>query len=176
MLSTFKRFHQDAKLTIYYAAMIAAHAKQRKIGATEILLALTWREHTPDCSFRKLKDDFQQIWSASGYGHFPISVVPYKPAAKDALALDDPAKRVLAHAVFEADRSNDYWIDIDHIMRGLLKEGGPSAAILQSTGWTIETVTAEGRDGRKKYPPKEVPLLRKAAWRYMVWLRRIGWH
>jgi len=176
MFSMFKRYHQDARLTIYYAAMIATHANLAEIRPNEILLALTWREHASDCAFRKLKDDFQQVWSAAEYTHFPLSNVPYKPRTKPALPLGQSAKRVLYCARQEADRSNDYWIDIDHIMRGLLSEDGPSAAILKSTGWTIENVTSKAEEGRKRYPSTPVSLLNRLGWRYMVWLRRMGWH
>jgi len=172
----FKRYDQDAKLTVYYAAMIATHANRAKIGTNEILLALTWRQHAPDCFFRKLKDDFQQIWTAAGYTHFPLSTIPYEPRTARALPLDESAQKVLACAVREADQSNDYWIDIDHIMRGLLRKGGPSAAILQAAGWTGDSVTIYGEEGRKKYPPKPVSILNRMGWRYMVWLRRMGWH
>jgi hypothetical protein len=164
-MSIFKRYDPDAKLTVYYAALIAAHANVQKIGTNELLIALTWRQHAPDCAFRKLKDDFADIWSAAGFPHFPVSAVPYKPAK---VPLNDQAKQTLAIAAREADRMGDYWIDIDHFMLGILLQDTVSSQILRDAGWSIDSVIAAGENGRKKYPPKPVPWLSQMLWKYRL--------
>jgi hypothetical protein len=166
----FKRYDPDAKLVIYYAVIIATHAQRQRIGTNELLIGLTWRQHAQDCAFRKLKDDFQLIWSATGFAHLPLTTIPYKPSK---IPLSKQARRALLLAADEADRAGNYWIDIDHIMCGLLREAGSAERVLLATGWTLETVRAAGERGREAHPQKPVPTVTRYRWnisRCLKWL------
>ena len=158
----FHRYEQDTKLAVYYAVVLTSHRGEPSITPEDLLIGLTWRQHAPDCEFRHLKEAVPEIWAAVGVAHLPQTSVPYVAPGKKP-PLNDAAKRVLAYTAKEADADGLYWIDIDHILRGILREGGSAADALSQAGWTVERIKAAAEIGRQKYPPKPAPLL--ARWR-----------
>ena len=163
MAGTFRRYDPDAKLAIYYAAVLAPQRGQSDLSPEDLLLGITWRQHAPDCDFRVLKDDGSRLWEAVGMPHLPICAKPYEPSK---LPLNAAAKRVLRGTKKQADRNGDYWIDIDHMLCALVLEGGAAGTALTDTGWTLERIREAGARGREKYPPKAVSQSRR--WRTKV--------
>ena len=150
----FERYENDAKLGLYYAGQIASHRKKLSITPEDILLGLTWRTHAAECEFRGLKNDAGHLWSFVGVPHLPITEEPYKVKS---IPLNQAAKRVLAYTAMEADRQGEYWIDLDHMLLGLLRENGPAAGALQQSGWTADRIRQAALNGRIKWPQKPVP-------------------
>jgi hypothetical protein len=91
-MGIFRRYDQDAKLAVYYAAHFAPQRGKRSISPEELLLGLTWRQHANECEFRALKEHSTEIWEHLGVSHLPISSKPWVPGK---LQLDADAKRVL---------------------------------------------------------------------------------
>ena len=53
------------------------------------------------------------------------------------LTLD--CKRILAYTAEEANRMDDYWIDTDHLVLGILREGKCTAAVrLEASGLALQ--------------------------------------
>jgi ATP-dependent Clp protease ATP-binding subunit ClpA len=162
MSALFRRYEKDAKLAVYYAAVLAAHSRRDAISPEDLLLGLTWRQHAPDCEFRHLKESADTIWQAVGMPHLPISS---KPLAPEKLPLNPSARRVLRLTKLNADRKSDYWIDIDHILCALIQNQGAAAQALASAGWTIERIELARTAGHQRYPPKYV------SWQRRRWTR-----
>jgi ATP-dependent Clp protease ATP-binding subunit ClpA len=163
----FQRYDEDAKLAVYYAALLAAHRRAKFIRTEDLLLGLTWRNHVPDCEFRGLKENALLFWSAAGVPHLPITTEPYKPTK---VPLNDAAKRVLAYTKMEADSSKRYWIDVDHMLLGILREGGIAADTLRQSGWTVERIKSAAERGRSIYPQKPEPWIwrHRNLWRWVT--------
>lgn len=175
----FARFDQDAKLAVYFACILAAHQRKKSIGQEELLAGLTWRQHASDCEFRGLKDDCDRLWSGVGIPHLPITSEPYAPKT---IPLASDSKRVIALSKLEADLSEEYLIDIDHLLLGMLREDGLGAKVLRNAGWTSERIKAARLSSETLYPSKPLPLerrLRRYCWlgarkvrkyRWVVWM------
>jgi ATP-dependent Clp protease ATP-binding subunit ClpA len=98
--------------------------------------------------------------------HFPLyRGDPHKFASpKDVpnptLALDNACKRILARTAMEAGTLNDYWIDTEHLLLGILAEPACDAAeYLSRAGLTLKTacrMVMENKPSRPDYGP--VPL------------------
>ena len=73
------------------------------------------------------------------------------------LPLTLASKRILAYTAEEANRMDDYWVDTDHLVLGILRERDCAAAArLESSGITIEQVrtqVAHSATEEHEYPP-----------------------
>jgi hypothetical protein len=64
---------------------------------------------------------------------------------------------LLAYALFEADWDRQFWIDTDHLLRGLLRFPNAATESLTSMGLTLESVRSSAKNDRKKSPPEAAP-------------------
>ena len=69
------------------------------------------------------------------------------------LNLDIEAKRALGFAVMEADRDREYWIDYDHLLRGILRFPNRSHFAVLKTEVNLDSTRAASRADRRQYPP-----------------------
>lgn len=84
--------------------------------------------------------------------------------------LDPEAKRAVVFAVLEADRDRSYWIDSDHLLRGLLRFPNKAHFALLKVEVNLDSARAASRNDRAEHIPEENPnrkviqyLLRKYA-------------
>ncbi len=59
----------------------------------------------------------------------------------------------------EANSSGQYWIDIDHMLIGLIREQGLAAESLAKAGWTEDRIRTAAAYGRSRYPQRPIPKL-----------------
>src|SRR5712691_8919674 len=73
---------------------------------------------------------------------------------------DSDAKRALALAHNEAVRLNHNWLGTEHLMLGLLRDGGAMGAVLSSLGIDLSAARAavERAVPRREKSPTEIPL------------------
>jgi hypothetical protein len=105
--------------------------------------------------------------------NFPESKAGDIPLAND-------GKRVVAYAAEEASRLDDYWIDTDHLVLGILRDHNCSgAAALNRAGLQIAAsrdIVAAHRASREPYGPVpalwflEKPLSRMNRWAGFLYL------
>jgi ATP-dependent Clp protease ATP-binding subunit ClpC len=130
----FKRYSPPARRAIFYAREAALSAGATEIDSTHLLCALALEKSS--CANRLFKLDER----------FPEEVaqmrVLKRAAGQKDLPLNRDSKRILAYAAEEANGLDDYWIDTDHLVLGILREHTCAAAAkLDSVGIKIE----EGR-------------------------------
>jgi hypothetical protein len=73
----------------------------------------------------------------------------------ESVELDQDAKRALGYAVLEADRDREYWIDSDHLLRGLLRFPNKADFALLKTEISLESSRIASRLDREKFEPEE---------------------
>jgi hypothetical protein len=76
------------------------------------------------------------------------------------LNLDIEAKRALGFAVMEADRDREYWIDSDHLLRGILRFPNRAHFAVLKTEVNLDSTRAASRADRRQYPPHETPSIK----------------
>ena len=154
----FKRFDPDSKLAVYYANQLATHRGNNAISPEDLLVGLTWRNHDHDCKFSGLKSDADKLWAGVGIPHLPLSSKPYSISY---LPLDRRSKSVLRHMRNDANGSGHYWIDIDHMLVGLLRGKGLAAESLKEAGWTEDRIRVAAAYGRARFPQRPTPQFSK---------------
>ena len=152
----FERYDPDSKLAIYYALQLATHRGKKAISPEDLLVGLTWRNHDHDCQFGALKAEADKLWAGVGIAHLPLSSTPYSTSR---IPLDRRSKWVLRRMRTEANSSGHYWIDVDHMLIGLLCEKGLAAKSLAEAGWTEDRIRSAAAYGRSRYPQRPVPRL-----------------
>jgi hypothetical protein len=156
----FERFDPDSKLAVFHALHIANHRQRDAISPEDLLIGLTWKNHDHDCQFGSLKSDADRLWAGVGVTHIPLSATPYSTSR---LPLNKQSKNVLLYMREAADADDQSWMDIDHMLLGILRQGGLAARALRDAGWDEERIRSAPAYGRARYPQRPVPSL--ARWR-----------
>ena len=88
--------------------------------------------------------------------------------------MDTDAKKTLAYAAREVDWEGSYWLDTDHLLRGLLRFPNEAAHALQKIGVELEAARAASLENRMKVSPQPTPkgatmkIFARKYWRVMV--------
>ncbi len=77
---------------------------------------------------------------------------------------DFEMRRALAYAVLEADRDREYWIDSDHVLRGLLRFPNKADFALLKTELSLDAARVASRKDREQYLPEQNPNLKVVAY------------
>jgi len=140
MASRFEKFSERARRVLTLAQEEAQHLNHSYIGTEHILLGLLREEEgvaakvltNLSVSLSKVRSGVEFI---IGHGE--------KPSAGE-IGLTPRAKRVIELAIDEARNLGHNYIGTEHLLLGLLHEGGGVAAgVLDSFGITLEQVRAE---------------------------------
>jgi len=161
--SMFKRYPPPSRRVIYFAREAALHAGVNAIDSTHILSGLLMEESTRVNKLFHLAD------------RFPEQAARLRSLAKFSQPRDIPlakeGKRILAQAAEEANRLDDYWIDTDHLMLGILsQESSAGAIMLHGIGLGI----SEARGVIAKTSPREDFGPEPALWWLEKPITRIG--
>lgn len=117
--SLFERYAADAKMAIYFALIEALHRNEKFISVGDLLVGITWDSESRASKIVSVKELAISLRSSVGIPHLPSTSQPYKRGAH--IPLDDDAKKAVAYAAEEADQDRQYWIESDHLLRGLLR-------------------------------------------------------
>lgn len=140
MASRFEKFSERARRVLTLAQEEAQHLNHSYIGTEHILLGLLREEEgvaarvlsNLNVSLGKVRSGVEFI---IGHGE--------KPSASE-IGLTPRAKRVIELAIDEARNLGHNYIGTEHLLLGLLHEGGGVAAgVLDSFGITLDQVRAE---------------------------------
>jgi len=174
----FERSTDEAKKAIYYVAKSAMHQNATVIDSTHLLLGLVTddesrtkrifglRERLPDeasqqSEFNKQHNEWKLVIEQTP----SQSVDKKKTPFPNAIPMSTDGKRILAYAAREANGLGDYWIDSEHRVLGILREGDNAAAgRLRSVGLDLETSRQRVIGNQGSRPPMPDPLL--------FWVRR----
>jgi ATP-dependent Clp protease ATP-binding subunit ClpC len=160
----FQRYPDSSRRAIFYAYHAAIHAGSEKIDSNHLLEGLLVEPATRANLLFKLDQLFPDETSR---------MRSMKPSPdKKNIPLSRDGKRIVAHAAEEANQLDDYWIDTDHLVLGILRERTSAAAQkLYAHGFTIEKARKDvsaSSEHRESYGP--VPAL----WQLAKPITRVG--
>jgi len=155
VVSTFERYTDGAKRAIYYARLEANHLNADAIAPEHILAGLSWESDSTLSGIAPLKELAISLRAHLELPHLPSTSHPYL-RDRD-IPLTQEGKKVLAYAVMEADRRRDYWIDCDHLLRGLLRFPNVTSHVLEETGINLSSVRSASELRSQKHPRTPAP-------------------
>lgn len=154
MASVFPRYTESARRAVFFARWEAALRDDQLICPRHILAGLTWESESRVARLASLKSRAVKVHALLSLPHLPTKAVP-EPGEPP---LDNDAKKTLAYTVLEADRDWQYWIDTDHLLRGLLRFDNETTEALSAEGLTLEPLREASARDRREHAPKTAPL------------------
>ncbi len=163
----FERFTQASHNAVFNARLEALRRGDRTINVADLLSGLSWAEISRANRVGFLKDNAFYLRWLSGLPALPMS----SPSVtghdlQNATHLDPEVKKALAFAVAEADRDREYWIDSDHLLRGLLRFPNQADFALLKTELTLSVARTNSSRDREEFLPQENPSLKVI--RYLI--------
>jgi ATP-dependent Clp protease ATP-binding subunit ClpA len=168
----FERYTEAARKAIFHARAEASRRDDGVITVADLLAGLSLEENTRAERIGSLKANAFYLRWLSG-----LPPLPSPPASSNGtdsdktdnesqMKLDPDARRVLAFAVAEADRDREYWIDTDHLLRGLLRFPNKAHFAVLKTEINLKTVRIASKRDREEFLPEESSSLKVV--RYLV--------
>src|ERR1700675_1866855 len=129
----FKRYTDECKRAIFFAQQTALRGSAVAIDSNDLLIGiLTEAGSRANSIFR-----IGELLSTEATQQAALAK---QQIVKGTIPLTTDGKRVVAYTAREANRLRDYWIDSEHLVLGILREGGsPAAARLRAIGLDLET-------------------------------------
>jgi ATP-dependent Clp protease ATP-binding subunit ClpC len=159
----FRRYPTPSRRAIFFAREAALSAGASEIDSMHLLSGLVLEKPTRANELFKLDVRFPEA---------AVHMRALKRAEPKDIPLSRDSKRILVYASEEANKLDDYWIDTDHLVLGILRERTCAAAArLEAAGLKIEDArrqVAASSELREKYGA--VPAL----WRLAKPISRVG--
>jgi hypothetical protein len=165
--TVFERYTDATRRAIFYAWQECQRRDESAITVGDLLCGLTVEEDTRAERIASLKTNALYLRWLLGVPPLPaLHPDSSKSIDETELDLDITARRACAFALMEADRDREYWIDSDHLLRGLLRFPNKAHFALLKTEISLSSVRTDSRHDREKCPPQEKP--NPKVFRYMI--------
>ncbi len=151
----FERYTDAAKRAIFFARLEANHRDADWITPEHLLAGLTWESESTFVGIAPLKELAVTLRAHMGMPHLPTTSIPY--LRERDIPLDQGGKKVLAYAAAEANRDRQYWIDCDHLLRGLLRFPNRAFEALQQAGIDVGSIRSAANLRRREHAPIPAP-------------------
>ena len=150
----FERYTEQARRAIFFARHEAVFQPAETIKTGHLLVGLMRERDSRAVVIAPLKENETAIREALG---IPPPTSEVWPDRDIKLPLDSNSKLVLTYAVQEAELDKEYWIDTDHLLRGLLKSPNETMAVLQSISLNLDKARNASKRNRVESPSKPPP-------------------
>jgi ATP-dependent Clp protease ATP-binding subunit ClpC len=151
----FERYSTPSRRAVFFARAVALSNGDAEIDSMHLLCGLILEKSSQANALFKLKERLPEEASR-------VRQVKRTREQKE-LKLTLDCKRVLAFAAEEANRMDDYWVDTDHLVLGILREGAcPAATRLRASGLTIEQAREQVSSSAQE--PHEYTSTKKGWW------------
>jgi ATP-dependent Clp protease ATP-binding subunit ClpC len=149
----FKRYTDECKRAVFFAQRTALHEGAAAINPTHLLLGLLRETDSRANSIFRLPE----LLPAEAT---QLTALREEQPVKGIIPLSKEGKRVVAYTAREANRLRDYWIDTEHLVLGILREGNNAAASkLRTIGLDLETSRQRVIESKTSRPPRPNPVL-----------------
>lgn len=150
----FERFTEQARRAIFFSQYEAIFQSADKISPAHLLIGLTRDRGSRADDVASLKENTARLRSALG---IPQAAFKAVPAAGHDVPLSDNFKMVLTYAAEEADFDQEYWIDSDSLLRGILRFPNEATDALQSISLDLDKARTASKRNRADFPPPSPP-------------------
>jgi ATP-dependent Clp protease ATP-binding subunit ClpC len=160
----FKRYPPPSRRAIFFAREAALAAGAAEIDSMHLLSGLVLEKPSRANGLLKLDERFPEEAAR-------MRALKRATERKD-IPLTRDSKRILVFAAEEANELDDYWIDTDHLVLGILRERHCAAAAkLEAVGLKIEEARKQvAASSEQREPYGAVPAL----WRLAKPISRVG--
>lgn len=153
-----ERYTEPTLLALELAREEAQQRGSAEVTVADLLAGLMVEEGSRAERVGKLKTNaFYLRWLA---GLPALPALAHEEGDLSSIGLDVEARRALAFAVLEADRDREYWIDSDHVLRGLLRFPNKADFALLKTELSLDSARVGSRKDREQYLPEQNPSLK----------------
>ncbi len=143
----FHRYTEPARRAIFFAREFALLDENAEITPIHLLRGLICEGHRRRDSIFRFEEKLPKELVEDS--HFVCQSIHRLD-----IPLENPCKRILAYAVEESDRLRHYWIGDEHLLLGILREGGEAADLLQSAGLHLNSCRSQLRGApRRNFGP-----------------------
>jgi ATP-dependent Clp protease ATP-binding subunit ClpC len=146
----FERYLEPARRAIFFARYVALMNEAAAIDSGHLLCGLIWEETYRAVVLFGLREIFPL------YRECPHKVANYSLVKSLNIPLTAAGKRILAKAAGKADAMQDYWIDTEHLLLGIVAEQAcPAAQHLAKARIHLQNareVIKNNHASRPKYP------------------------
>jgi ATP-dependent Clp protease ATP-binding subunit ClpA len=149
-----ERCTEQVRKALYFARHEAQRRREMTITVADLLSGLSVEESTRAERVGLLKTNSAYLRWLVALPALPAAVAPDHEGHPE---LDHDARRALAYAVAEADRDREYWIDSDHLLRGLLRFPNKAHFALLKTEVNLNSARLASRKDREEFLPEENP-------------------
>lgn len=147
----YERYANPARRAVFFAAWCARLEEAPAINSVHLLRGIMWDDDSRCNTVFHLREHFPL------YRGDPHKFASAEDVPNPTLPLDNTSKVILARAAMEAGTLNDYWIDTEHLLLGILAERSSMAAeYLAKTGLTLKgarRIVINNRSSRPDYGP-----------------------
>ena len=164
--SASERLTEASRRAIDFAQQEARHRDEMMITASDLLAGLGVDENTRAERIGSLKANAFYLRWLVGLPALPARAEesierPMLSAEgipdEGRLELDTEARRALGFAVTEADRDGEYWIDSDHLLRGILRFPNRAHFAILKLEIDLHSVRIASKADRQIFPPQPTP-------------------
>jgi hypothetical protein len=177
--SVFERYTEATRRAIYFARLEALRRGESIITVADLLAGLSVDEDTRAERVGSLKANASYLRWLLALPALPAFTAGAVASSNPDLALsleenraqlDDEAKRALAYTILEADRDRNYWIDSDHLLRGLLRFPNKADFALLKTEINLRSARKASTRDREEHLPEENPNLKVVQYLVRKWV------
>jgi hypothetical protein len=173
--SVFARFTAATRRATDFAWQEAVRRGESEISVADLLAGLSFEENTRAERVGSLKANAFYLRWLVGLPALPAieleTITAEIPAEGTKIAdrfadFNLEAKRALAFAVLEADRDRNYWIDSDHLLRGILRFPNKAHFALLKIEVNLHSARIASRVDRWENEPDQNPSMKVV--RYLI--------
>lgn len=152
--AVWERCTDQVRRALYFARHEAQRRREMTITVADLLSGLSVEEKTRAERVGSLKANGLYLRWLVALPALPSAVAPDHEGHPE---LDHDARRALAYAIAEADRDREYWIDSDHLLRGLLRFPNKAHFAMLKLEINLNSARVASRKDREEFLPEENP-------------------
>lgn len=156
--SIYDRYTDAARNAITFARCEALRRGTHWISAADLLSGLSEEESTRAGRIGGLKKSAFYLRWLTGLPSLPSASAGENSQDRTIhTEFDAEARKALAFAVAEADRDREYWIDSDHLLRGLMRFPNKAHFAILKTEIDLASARIASLKDREEFLPDQTP-------------------
>lgn len=171
-ISIVERHTEDMQRVLMLAKQEALRRGQASVTPADLLAGLMEEENHRAARIGSLKQNATYLRWLVELPQLPMPASSFSADVSSA-EFDAESRRALAYMVLEADRDREYWVDTDHLLRGLLCFPNVADFALLKTELDLHGLRHDSRGDRHKFPSRHAPSGKIAEYlvrKYVEWL------